>query len=142
MSFDAISELNWLAVIVGGLIYFALGALWYSPAVFGRPWQRAIGWDPERTPPEMNAATYAVPAIAYTVIAIAIALLARATGSNDVGTGLVLGLVVGIGISVMHTLGDAVFDPNRPAPWTWFAITAGYHAVGQLIVGLVVSVWR
>jgi len=142
MSFDLIGELNWLAVIVGGLIYFALGALWYSPAVFGRQWQRAIGWDPERTPPEMSVTTYLVPAIAYTVIAIAIGILARATGSEDVGTGLVLGIVVGVGISVMHTLGDAVFDPNKPQPWTWFAITAGYHAVGQLIVAVVVSAWR
>ena len=142
MSFDAIGELNWLAVIVGGLIYFVLGALWYSPALFGRPWQRAIGWGPERTPPQMSAATYVAPALAYTVIAIAIGFLARATESNDVGTGLVLGLVVGVGISVMHTLGDAVFDPNKPEPWTWFAITAGYHAVGQLIVAVVVSAWR
>ena len=142
MSLDAIGELNWLAVIAGGVLYFVLGALWYSPALFGRRWQRAIGWDPERTPPQMNAATYIVPAIAYTVIAIAIGLLARATGSDDVGTGVVLGLVVGIGISVMHTLGDAVFDPNKPEPWTWFAITAGYHAIGQLIVAVLVSAWR
>jgi hypothetical protein len=40
----------------------------------------------------------------------------RATGSDDVGTGLVLGLVVGIGISVMHTLADAMFDPIKPEP--------------------------
>ena len=71
----------------------------------------------------MSAATYVAPAIAYLVIAIAIGMLARATGSDDVGAGLALGLVVGVGISVMHTLRDAVFDPNRPEPWTWFAIT-------------------
>lgn len=142
MSFDAIGQLNWLAVLAGGIIYFVLGALWYSPALFGTRWQKAIGWDPGRTPPEMSPMTYIGPALAYTVIAVAIALLARATGSDDVGTGIVLGLVVGVGISVMHTLGDAVFDPNKPEPWTWFAITAGYHAIGQLIVAVLVSVWR
>ena len=52
----------------------------------------------------------------------------------------VLGLVVGI--SVMHALGGAVFDPNKPEPWTWFAITDGYHAVGQMIVAVLVSGWR
>ena len=142
MSFDVIGELNWLAVIAGGVIYFALGAVWYSPALFGRAWQRAIGWDAERTPPQMNAATYVVPAIAYTVTAVAIGMLARASDSDDVGTGLVLGLVVGVGVSVMHTLGDAVFDPNKREPWTWFAITAGYHALGQLIVAVLVAAWR
>lgn len=142
MSFDVIAALNWLAVIAGGLAYFVLGALWYSPALFGTRWQKAIGWDPSQAPPQMSVATYAVPAVAYTIIAVAIAMLARATGSDDVGTGIVLGLVVGIGISVMHTLGDAVFDPNKPEPWTWFAITAGYHAIGQLIVAVLVSAWR
>jgi hypothetical protein len=36
VSFDALGELNWLAVIVGAVIYFALGALWYSPMLLGR----------------------------------------------------------------------------------------------------------
>jgi hypothetical protein len=142
VSLELLGELNWLAVIAGGILYFALGAAWYSPALFGRQWQRAIGWDPERTPPEMNPAFYAVPAAAYTVTAVAIGLLARATGSDDVATGVVLGLVVGVGIAAMHTLGDAVFDPNKPAPWTWFAITAGYHVLGQLLVAIIVSAWR
>ena len=142
MSFDVISEVNWLAVVVGGILYFILGALWYSPGVFGRAWQRAIGWNPEEKPPDMRPTFYVVPAIAYTVTAVAIGMLARATGSDDVGTGVVLGLVVGIGIAVMHTLGDAVFDPNKPEPWTWFAITGGYHAIGQLIVAVIVSAWR
>jgi hypothetical protein len=33
MTFD-LSMINWLAVIVGTVIYFALGALWYSPVLF------------------------------------------------------------------------------------------------------------
>ena len=61
MSFEFLGELNWLAVIVGAVVYFVLGALWYTPAFLGRRWQRSIGWDPERTPPQMSPATYAVP---------------------------------------------------------------------------------
>lgn len=77
----------------------------------------------------MNPMTYAVPALAYLVMAIAVGLLARATGSADVGTGIVLGLVLGIGLSLMHTLVDATFDPNKPEPWVWFAINGSYHAI-------------
>jgi hypothetical protein len=46
MTFDVLGELNWLAVLIGAAIYFVLGALWYSPMLFARPWQRSIGWDP------------------------------------------------------------------------------------------------
>lgn len=141
MSFD-LSTINWLAVIVGSLIYFVMGALWYAPFLFGRAWQRSIGWDPAQKLPEMQPATYAVPALAYLVMAVATALLAAATGSDTLAEGIVLGLVLGIGFATMHTLVDATFDPNKPAPWTWFAINASYHALGLLIVAVLVSIWR
>lgn len=142
MSFDTLGELNWIAVIVGAVIYFALGALWYAPAFLGRRWQRSIGWDPERKLPQMSAATYAVPFAAYVVMAIAIGLLAAATGSDTLGEGIVLGLVAGIGLALMHTMVDATFDPNKPEPWTWFAINGSYHALGLLIVAIIVSLWQ
>jgi hypothetical protein len=137
-----LGELNWLAVILGALIYFALGALWYSPILFGRQWQRAIGWDPERTPPEMKMATYAVPLVAYLGMAVAVGLLAAATGTDTLAEGVVLGLVVAIGFSLMHTLVDAVFDPNRPEPWTWFAINGAYNAIGLFVVAVIIGAWR
>ena len=141
MTFDVLGQLNWLAVFVGAVIYFVLGALWYSPMLFGRPWQRSIGWDPERTPPEMNPASYIVPFLAYVVMAIAVGMLAKATGTDDLTEGLILGLVVGVGLSLAHTLVDATFDPNKPEPWTWFAINGAYHTIGLIIVAVIVSVW-
>lgn len=142
MSFDALGELNWLAVIVGAVAYFALGALWYSPALFGRQWQRSIGWDPEQRLPQMKATTYVVPLVAFLVMAVAVGLLAAVTESDTIGEGVVLGLILGIGLSLMHTLVDATFDPNKPQPYTWFAINGSYHALGLLIIAVVVSVWR
>ena len=142
MSLEELGGLNWLAVIVGALIYFALGALWYSPALFGRQWQRSIGWDPEQGPPETKPTTYVLPLVAFLVMAVAIGLLAAATGTDSIGEGVVLGLIVGIGLALMHTLVDATFDPNKPQPWAWFAINGSYHALGLLIVAVIVSAWR
>ena len=31
MTFDSLSDLNWLAVLVAALAYFAIGAVWYAP---------------------------------------------------------------------------------------------------------------
>ena len=90
----------------------------------------------------MSAATYAVPLLAYVVMAVAIGLLAAATGTDTLGEGIVLGLVCGVGLSLMHTMVDATFDPNKPQPWTWLAINGGYHALGILIVAIIVAVWQ
>ena len=45
-------------------------------------------------------------------------------------------VVLGIGLSLAHTFVDASFDPNKPQPYTWFAINGTYHALGLLIVAL------
>jgi hypothetical protein len=133
-------QLNWVAVIVAALVYFALGALWYSPMLFSRAWQRSIGWDESKTP-QASAMTYIVPVIAYLVMAVAVGLLAAATGTDELGEGIVLGLVLGIGLSLAHTFVDASFDPNKPQPWTWFAINGSYHALGLLIVAVIIAIW-
>ena len=141
MTLDTLGQLNWLAVIVGALIYFALGALWYSPVLFAKPWMRSIGWDESR---QVSASpmTYAIPAALYVVGAVATGMLAAATGSDTLGEGIILGLVTGIGYALMLTAVDAVFDPNKPQPWLWFAISGAYHLLGFVIVAVLVSVWR
>lgn len=141
MNLESLGQLNWLAVVVAALAYFALGAIWYMPFAFGRPWQRSIGWDEARQA-EASPLTYAAPALFAFASSIATALLANATGATDVGGGLALGLVVGIGYGLALTAYEAVFDPNKPGPWVWFAISGAYHLVGLVIVAVIVSAWR
>ena len=103
MSFEVLSDLNWLAVIVAGVAYFALGAVWYLPPVFGKVWMAAGGQTMAQTGERPNAAIYIAPLIAQIVAAIALGMLAKATGTNTFGDGIVLGLVVGVGFAVTIT---------------------------------------
>jgi hypothetical protein len=141
MSFDTLGQLNWLAVIVAGVIYFALGALWYSNVLFARPWQRAIGWDATQQPPQQNPLTYVVPGLAYIVMAVATGMIAKATGTDTFGEGIVLGLIIGVGYAAASSLVAAFFTPNSPQPMVLFAITGAYNLIGFLIMAVIVSVW-
>ncbi len=141
MSFDLLGDLNWLAVIVAAVIYFALGAAWYSPALLGKPWMRSVGWDPEQPPPPMTPLGYAGPLVAYLVVAIAVGMLAAASGSDSVGEGIVLGIVTGIGVVGAVLYPTALFDPQKTNRTTWFWVTAGYHFLGLLITSVLVSIW-
>jgi hypothetical protein len=40
---EHLTNVSWLAVIVGAIAAFALGALWYSPSMFGDKWRKGIG---------------------------------------------------------------------------------------------------
>lgn len=135
-----IGQISWLGVIVGAAIYFVLGALWYSPLLFARPWQAAIGWDESRRPPQMNPMTYVLPAAMYLIAAIAMAIIAAATGTDSITEGLVLGLITGVGFALPMVGVEATFDPNKPKPLAWFLITVAYHLIGFAILGVTVAI--
>ena len=140
MSFDSLSDVNWLAIIVGTIVYFGLGGFWYSPAGFGKPWMRSIGMEIPAPGERPGAAIYATPLISGLVTAIATAWLAHATGSSTVGDGILLGLVVSIGYMVTLASTTATFS-RFPEKMTWFWITASYNVVGITILAVVVSAW-
>ena len=137
-----ISAINWLAVIVGAAIYFVLGAVWYSPVLFAKPWQAAIGWDESRQEPQTNPLTYVVPAILYLIAGIATAMLAAATDTDELGEGITLGLVTGVGYALAMVGVEATFDPNKPKPLQWFLITTAYHLIGFVVLAVVIAIWR
>lgn len=37
---DLLISVNWLAVLTATLLYFILGALWYSPVLFANVWMK------------------------------------------------------------------------------------------------------
>jgi hypothetical protein len=140
MSFDSMSDVNWLAVIVGGLVYFALGGFWYSPAGFGKTWMRAVGMTMPAEGERPGPAIYIAPLVVDLIAAVATAWLAEATGSATFGDGIVLGLVVSIGFMVTLTATTATFS-QLPEPMTWFWITASYNVIGITLVAVLASVW-
>lgn len=67
---------------------------------------------------------------------------AAATGTDTLGEGAILGLVVGVSYALVVTATDAVFDPDKPKPWTWFAISGAYHVVSLVLVGMILGAWQ
>jgi hypothetical protein len=136
MSLDVLSELNWLAVLVATIAWFALGGLWYANGVLGRAWNRADGSQrPEGQ--GYSPAFYIVPLITCFLGALATAMLAAATGGTTMGDGLMLGLVVGVACAAVVL----VLSLTRPQPTAWFLISGGYQLLGLLLVGVIVTVW-
>ena len=140
MSFEVLGDVNWLAVIVATIAYFALGAAWYAPPVLGNVWMRSIGWQP---PPDErpSPAIFLAPIVSSLVAVVAVAMLAEAAGADGFGDGVVLGLVVGVGIAGAILFVTALFEPTKPQPWLWLAITGAYHLLGLLVASVIVSVW-
>ena len=141
MSFDLLGDLDWLAVILAALAYFVIGAAWYAPPLGARGGRAAGGGTPRRSPVERGPgpAIYAVPLIGSVLSAIALGMIAVATGTDTCGEGVVLGLVVGVGFAISIALVTATFESNKPKPFVWGAINGSYHLVGNLVAAIIIA---
>ena len=119
MTFDVLSDLNWLAVLVAALAYFAIGALWYAPPVFGKMWMAAGGMAMPEAGTRPSPAIYLTPLVGSVLSAIALGMLAKATDTETLQQGIALGLVVAIGFAVSITFVTAQFESEKPKPMVW-----------------------
>jgi hypothetical protein len=141
MSFDVLGDLNWLAVIVAAIAYFAIGALWYAPPVFGKAWSAAGGFSLPDAETRPSPAIYFTPLVGSVLSAVALGMIAELTGTDTFLEGIVLGLVVAIGFAIPISLVTAQFETTKPKPMVWGAINGGYHVVGNLVAAIIVASW-
>ena len=87
-----IIDVNWVAVIVGAIAAYALGALWYSPKLFGTKWAESARVD-------MNNKSGMVPSMA--VQAFGVFLLAWVIGITERTEDLALALLIALMVAVL-----------------------------------------
>lgn len=138
MLLDAFADLNWLAVLVAGLAYFVIGAVWYTDALMGRQYRAALGIDPDAkaTP---GATLLVINLVGWLVSALALGLVATAVGAEGVAEGLILGLVVGVGVVVTQMLVTTTYEGRGNA---LFKVNAPYVIIGYIVMGVILATWR
>jgi hypothetical protein len=139
MSFDLLGDVKWLPVILAALAYFVIGAIWYAPPVLGNAWMKAAGQGMRPEGQRPGPVIFVAPLIGSVVAAIALGMFAVATGTDTVGEGIILGLVVGVGFAINIALITAVFETTKPNKMLWGSINAGYHLVGSVVAAIIIA---
>jgi len=133
-----LGELNYLAVLAATLISMFLGALWYSPILFGNNWMKLMGFTEEQLKKEGSAKEMAVSVFTSFIEALMLASLILMTGTKTFFSGVHLGAMIGIGIIAMVNLSNAMF--NR-VPLKLWGINSGYRIVYYMINGGILAIW-
>ena len=135
-----LGSINYIAVVVAIVVNMALGAAWYSPLLFAKPWMAANDLT-EESISEAGSATkgYIVAVIASIVIAFAIALFAQASGVDTAVEGLLLGLAAGLGFVATTFAASYIFESR---PLKLYLINAGYPVVSFTLIGLLIGAWQ
>ena len=131
-------EMNYLAVVVGGLVSVAIGALWYSKALFGKAWVAAIGKTEEQVRQDFKATKILWAFVLGFFISYGIARLIVWTGMNTPGGGFLIGLLAAITFVGASMKVNDLFE-GRPCKLFW--ITWPHHLVELLVIGMILGAW-
>ena len=136
--------LNVWAVLAAAVSTMVIGFLWYSPALFARPWMKLMGYDPDDKVKiaEMRKSagpTYSLSLVASILSAAVLAKIIQIATINTALYGMKIGLAVWLGFVTTVQLTNALFS-RQPAKL--YAINTGYQLVCYVVMGAILATWR
>lgn len=118
-----------LAVVARGVI----GALWYSPLLFVKPWMKAVGLTEKKMKAGM-AKALSVDILASLVLAFVLAHAIHYAGAQGTAQGMVVGFFNWLGFMLVLGLGNVFFERKALKA---FYIDSGYQLVYMLAMGAI-----
>lgn len=136
---EIFKEINWIAVLVGSIGYFMLGALWYS-FLFQKQWiaYTGIKMDEENAKKGVAAIMFGSFIMMF-ITSVAIAFLAYRIGMWGWMSGVKLGLLTGVCFAFTSMAINMLYE-KKPAGL--YFINGGYQVLGNIIAAVIIVVWR
>jgi hypothetical protein len=131
-------EINFLAVLVCGVVAMIIGAIWYGP-LFGKKWMKEEGSTEEELRKDFNPAkTYGLAFIGNLIIAYVLARVIGYTAAASVADGLRVAFLCWIGFTGVTMMINYLFERKTIA---LFFINSMYHLVIFLVFAIILSAW-
>jgi hypothetical protein len=136
---NALSNLNWLHILVAAIAYFAIGAIWYS-LVFQRQWVRLHKIDTSNPDAKKGAGMVMLLGFIWTVIiVIGLAILINKTPFlGGIMSAVKLGLTTGVCFSAVVISMTYLYLKK---PFGLHVIDGLFHIVGQIVAAIILILW-
>jgi Protein of unknown function (DUF1761) len=136
---NVISDLNWLGVLLAFIVYYLIGAVWFT-VLFKQQYMISLGRENEQA--QSLAPIFIVgPALCTLIITITSAILMNALKIESYENALIFAVIIGFGYLVANTVNIGI-NPNIPRPLLYGAISSSYHLVGILMVSIILVSMR
>ncbi|MDO8495637.1 MAG: DUF1761 domain-containing protein [bacterium] len=134
-------SINYVAVLVAGVINMVIGALWYSPVLFGNKWMKLMGWNKESVAGKKKGmgARYFANFVAALLMAYVIAHLVYLIDALTWQEGVQLGFWTWLGFVATVSLGTVLWEGK---PKALYFLNIAYYFVTFLVMGAILAVWR
>ena len=129
-------NINFLAVIVAAVVSFILGALWYSPWLFGKTWADTLGLRYENLNPTPKH--YVSGIIMAFITAFVLAMLVSWLNIYSAREGVLLGFLIWLGFLATSQYSGVIWA-NKPLK-TYFIDTA-FMLINLVVMSTIIAVW-
>jgi len=129
---------NHWAILVAALFQWFLGALWYSPPLFAKPWAAMLGikMDGEK---KGLAAGMIASILCDLILSFVLAHVVLWSGADGFAMGALVGFIVWAGFIAGPNIPQGIYEGR---PFKLFAINGGYWLVGLVLSGGLIAAWR
>ncbi|HEY0751220.1 MAG TPA: DUF1761 domain-containing protein [Chitinophagaceae bacterium] len=139
MSLSLFTEINWLAVLVAAIAYFAIGAIWYAP-LFGKKWVKYHRIDMNDPDAKKGVAGIMLTSfLIMFIVCIGLSILVVKMDLHLFLSGVKLGLLTGICFSAAAISITYVYLKK---PVGLHMIDGLYHVVGHVAAALILCAWQ
>ncbi len=139
MIMQIFKDINWIAVLVGAIGYFMLGALWYS-FLFQKKWiaYNKIDMNDPNGKKGVGAIMFASFIMMF-ICSAGIAILVEYMDLKGWMYGVKLGFLTGGCFAVTSIAINMLYEKK---PLGLFFINGGYQLLGNIIAAVIICCWR
>jgi hypothetical protein len=130
--------INHLAVFVCAIANLALGALWYSPALFYKAWAAETRLTEEQLSKSNPLKTYGLTLIFALVMSYNLAFFLGDSATTPTW-GAMAGFLAGLGWCTLIFAVIALFEQRS---WKYILINGGFITVYFTLIGFILGIWR
>lgn len=130
-------DLNWLAIVVAGVVNMAIGAGWYG--FFAEPWMEGNGFTRAQIEADADNIPYIFAVANSLVMPFVLANVMRWAGVSGLVNGLLMGLLMWAGFTALTFASNHAFESRGFKMW---GINAGMYMVGLMVIGAILGVWQ
>lgn len=131
------SKINFLAALVATVASFGLGALWYSPILFSKAWQRGVGLSDEDLKGANMGKIFGTTLVLTFLMAFGMAYFMQGTEISWT-EGAMMGFFTGL-FFVFPSIGINYQYQRKPA--SLWMIDAGYQVAFLTLIGAIIGAW-
>jgi len=130
-------QIHPLPFVIAVLVKVFVGALWYSPLLFLKPWQRLNGITDDRMK-SSAAKSFATWILGAVVMTFVLAHAVYYAGAKTIALGAAVGFLNWLGFILVVQLDDWAAAKR---PTQLLLINAGSNLVALLIMGAILAAW-